>query len=262
MRSKYKVVLLGDGGVGKTSLVKRFVHSKFDDKYLKTLGTNVYTKNIVIREDRLSNEVVMQIWDVLGQSSFKKIIRSALKGTQGIIFVSDLTDKSSLVNLQQWLYTSYQHMENASFIFLGNKSDLEEKRFELEDLNAYASAFNSKALLTSAKTGENVDRAFEVLSRMMVDEVRCPPKEKVKFPEFTEHVSPKIMAEDRMIDLFCQELGGYEISMPVVREQFKRLDIDFENPTKADLENLIDRFVEIALSMKGDDICIYMCSSN
>ena len=152
----------------------------------------------------------------------------------------------------KWLSTTYQQIDSASFIFLGNKADLENKNFGLADLNAYANAFNSKALLTSAKTGENVNQAFEVLARMMVDEIRSPPRNKVKLTEVNENVHPKIKAEDRMIDLFCLELGGYEISMPVVREQFKRLDIDFENPSKEDLERLIDRFVQIALSMKGE----------
>lgn len=252
LRSKYKVVLLGDGSVGKTSLVKMFVHKKFDDKYLKTLGTNVYSKEIIINEDGLNNEVTMQIWDVLGQASFKNVIRSALNGAQGVIFVTDLTKRDSLVNLITWLKEFYEVQESGSQIFLGNKNDIQGKMFGITELDKFAKVYNGISFLTSAKTGENVDLAFDEMAKRLSMEIRSPNKDQVSFPKIPQNIDPKVRATDRIIDIFCKAMGGYEHSMPMVREQFKRLGVDFETANRKQLEALVDRFSQLTQNLRGE----------
>ena len=255
---KYKVVLLGDGKVGKTSLVRKFVKNVFDDKYMATLGTNIYLKELNIKQGDHKIKVTLSLWDVLGQKSYQHVIKGALKGTAGVIFVTDLTNRDSLLNLQEWIHTVYSHLDNATFLFLGNKSDVADKEFGLIELTETANVYNSPALLTSAKSGENVETGFELIANRIMNEVKCPAKDEVEFPEFTEVIDPRIKASDQMIDLFCEELGGYERVMPVTRIVFKNLKIDFKNPSSEDLERLKEQFVDIVRDEKGDTIATYL----
>ena len=101
----YKVALLGDGSVGKTSLVRRFVHNRYDDKYMRTLGANIYKRHVLYQRecDKEECEVHLQIWDVLGQDVYTTVINSALNKVKGVIFVTDVTKRKSLINLKKWI---------------------------------------------------------------------------------------------------------------------------------------------------------------
>jgi len=89
--AREKVVLLGDAAVGKTSLIRRFVHASFDERYISTLGTNISKKTVTVEGPRGPLEIVQTIWDVVGQADFQSVQRFALKGSRGLVLVCDST---------------------------------------------------------------------------------------------------------------------------------------------------------------------------
>ena len=166
-----KIVLIGDPGVGKTSMIRKFVHDIFDDKYISTLGTKVSNKMVEIMHPDNNNPISLNllIWDVMGEKEYELFHQIAYRGAQGAFIVSDLTRKETLDILPNWVSGLYKSAGEIPIIFIGNKNDLiEQKQFELEDLAKIASTFNSPSFLTSAKTGENVEKAFIILSEKLL----------------------------------------------------------------------------------------------
>ena len=249
---KYKVALMGDGSVGKTSLVIRYVHNEFDDKYMKTLGTNVYTKDVHIPTSGIPTKAVLQIWDVMGQRAFKSVIKSALDNANGVILVCDLTDEQTLRNLLYWIKIIYNNTRNVSFVFLGNKDDLDTPKFGLPALFSLSTAFGSKAFLTSAKTGNNVERAFFALTEDIQGKRFIPPKGKFDFNLDDVVDNPMIKVEDSLINTFSIAIGGLEKGMPVVQNIFDELGLDFLNPTREELEAITEAFVFYLEEAKPD----------
>src|SRR5512137_1702597 len=99
-----KVVLIGDGAVGKTSLVARYVVNKFDDKYIATIGTKVSRKDVQVVKPDLIINLRMMIWDILGQKEYSKIRSASLSGAQGVILVGDLSRPETIQSLENfWL---------------------------------------------------------------------------------------------------------------------------------------------------------------
>jgi len=248
----YKLVLVGEGGVGKTSLIKQFVYSKYDDKYIKTLGTNIYSKEISLGEGPQLKYIHLQIWDILGQNTFQAIIKSALRNAQGIIFVCDLTTLDSLKKLDIWVDYAYRFCEHPSFIFLANKADLPNRQFDQKEIKTYANKFKSPFYLTSAKTGENVEFSFKYIAQTIYNKEFAPPLEKIKLKPKNVEIKPAIKVEDSIINLFCTEVGGFEVTMPIIRKQFQKLNINFENPSKEDLEKVIVNLIEYIRFIKDD----------
>ncbi len=167
-----KICLLGDAAVGKTSLIQRYVMDKFDDKYVVTLGTKVTMKDVVIEkphEDEIVNLTLM-IWDILGQREFKRLQASFYKGSNGTIVVADLTRKETLENIHDWILALFNTAGKVPVLLLINKSDLSEQAaFTEDDIKKIAEKYNTSYLFTSAKTGENVEKAFLDISNMLLD---------------------------------------------------------------------------------------------
>ena len=167
-----KVVLLGDPAVGKTSLIRKFVMDFFDDKYLETLGTKVTNKVLKFQdpEKKMHIELRMSIWDIMGQESYRLIQKSAFRAASGAILVADLTRKETLDNLDNWISELFNITGVIPVIFVGNKKDLIENVSEKnENLEHLSKSYLTVFYLTSAKTGENVDDAFETLGQMLLN---------------------------------------------------------------------------------------------
>ncbi len=248
-----KVILVGEGGVGKTSLIKQYVHAHFDEKYIKTLGTNVYRKEVRVEKDGKNYNVHLQIWDILGQKVFQTIIKSAFKGTRGVMFVCDVTEKATLENLDIWIKYALDYGQSSAFTFIGNKSDLPNHRFSKADVEAYAKPYNGTSLVTSAKTGDQVEQAFKDLATSIINERYATIPDPPPATPVLEPVRETIKAEDQIITEFCNEAGGFQISMPIVRERFHKLGVDFENPSRNDLEKVIMSLVEYVMFIKGEN---------
>jgi small GTP-binding protein len=171
---KLKICLIGDVGVGKTSLIRRFVLDLFDDKYIATIGTKVTKKEIEVKDPRTGEprRVILLIWDIMGQPSFREVLREAyFYGVQGALAVCDVTSKESLGELRYWIKAMTSTTGKVPIVFLGNKSDLrDETRVPFQDLEIFAKKNDSQAMLTSAKTGYNVEQAFSTI----VDKILYP----------------------------------------------------------------------------------------
>lgn len=168
---KVKVCFIGDAGVGKTSLIKRFVLDVFDDRYIATIGTKV-TKKIVDVDGKV--KVMMLVWDIMGQKGFRELLREAyFFGAHGAIAVCDLTNKETLEELRYWIKALTDVAGDVPIVFAGNKVDLENDRvIKEEDLQELASKYKGKAFLTSAKTGQNVEAVFKALAEAMAEKMK------------------------------------------------------------------------------------------
>ncbi len=171
---KVKVCFIGDAGVGKTSLIKRFVLDVFDDRYIATIGTKVTKKIVDVKTDDGQAKVMMLVWDIMGQKGFRELLREAyFFGAHGAIAVCDLTNKETLEELRYWIKALTDVAGDVPIVFAGNKSDLEtEKVVKEEDLQELATKYKSKAFTTSAKTGQNVENAFKALATSISERMK------------------------------------------------------------------------------------------
>lgn len=169
---KLKICLVGDVGVGKTSLIRRYVTDLFDDKYIATIGTKVSKKEVEVKDPMTGapQKVMLLIWDIMGQPSFREVLREAyFYGAEGALAVCDVTSKESLGELRYWIKAMTSTTGKVPIVFLGNKCDLrDETRVSFPDLEMFAKKHDSPALLTSAKTGYNVEQAFAAIVEMML----------------------------------------------------------------------------------------------
>lgn len=171
----YKVVLLGDGRVGKTSLRKRFMGQTFETNYAMTIGADFSVQNMAID----GQEYRVQIWDLSGQSQFLEVRKLYYKNVTGLIFVFDVMVPPSFEHLEGWVkeYVDYGDKKAKSAVVLGNKVDLISDD-ELQQLvtkgDEYAKqladyfSFDVDFLETSALTGHNVDNAFTYLAKAII----------------------------------------------------------------------------------------------
>ncbi len=148
-----KVVILGQYGVGKSSLIRQFVHRKFSEKYLTTIGVHVQKKVLDINGVQLS----MILWDLEGDTSVSKVRPSYLVGSSGLIYVFDLHRPYTFAEIENEINLLRQQFPNEPLKIVGNKKDLVDEQ-ELETL--LKSLPVSCDFVTSAKTGESVDDMF------------------------------------------------------------------------------------------------------
>jgi len=171
--TKRKICLLGEGGVGKTSLIKRYVFDQFSDGYLITIGTKVTKKELKIKDPITQDEVgvTMLIWDIMGQKGFREILRDAyFYGAQGAIAVCDITRKDTLDELEGWISSLFSVSKSVPLVFIGNKVDLvDQAELTFKDVRAFAANYEDPTVfLSSAKNGINVNLAFKTLAEKII----------------------------------------------------------------------------------------------
>lgn len=162
-----KVCLLGDFAVGKTSLIRRYVEGRFDDKYLTTVGV-VVSRKAIIRADLALH---LLIWDLAGGRDFSQ--SNYLLGAAGALIACDLTRAATLAAFQEYAAQVRQVSPQVSIVLIANKSDLSEERaISDEQLSSVAQQLNLPVLLTSAKTGDNIESAFSTLADVLISQAR------------------------------------------------------------------------------------------
>ena len=158
--TKLKIILLGNSGVGKTSLLSQYVNGVLVSDQSYTIGVEFKIKDIVLE----GRQVRLALWDTAGQERFRSITQTYFRGTQGAVLVFDLTDRNSFTRLQDWLFELSLHCRRDPVrIILGNKEDLEDRR-EVDKTEAmeFARRHNILYLETSASISGEVEYAFEV----------------------------------------------------------------------------------------------------
>lgn len=169
-----KICFLGDSSVGKTSLIRKYVYDSFDDSYLMTMGTKVSKKTITVDMPELDKKfnVTFMIWDIIGDIHFRGLLHhSYLHGAAGALLVCDVTRPETMESLSIWVESlEIEGEEDLPIIFMANKSDMtDQKKLSEEDIKKLADVYNSLFMLTSAKTGQNVEETFKILGKKMVE---------------------------------------------------------------------------------------------
>ena len=163
----FKIVIIGDSGVGKSNLMSKYASNEFTVKSQPTIGVEFLTKSLNVQ----NRSIKFQIWDSAGSERFRAISRSIYHGAKGAFIVYDITREESFENIAYWLKEIRQHVHSTCQLFLiGNKTDLEHLRVvKTEDAQKFAAENNITFLETSALDGSNVEKAFEWMGNSIYD---------------------------------------------------------------------------------------------
>lgn len=156
----YKIVLVGDSGVGKSNLLSRWAMNDFNEETKSTIGVEFAAKNISVGD----KVIKAQIWDTAGQERYRAITSAYYRGAVGALIVYDITDSKSFEHIDTWLDQLYCYADNIATIIVGNKYDLNLlRKISLDNAKKYAIDKNISYIETSAKNNDNVDVAFKDL---------------------------------------------------------------------------------------------------
>jgi small GTP-binding protein len=163
----FKIILIGDSNIGKSSLITRYVTNSFSDKYICTIGVDFMMKSMQYEDQSIK----LQIWDTAGMEKYRQITSSYYKGTQAAIICFDLTNKNTFNSVEKW-YSDFSQFHNSLFekiiVLVGNKCDLiEERAVEMDEIENLCKLNKFVYFETSAKTGENVESLFEDLGKKL-----------------------------------------------------------------------------------------------
>ena len=165
----FKLVLFGDGGVGKTTLTQRYVTGVFNDGTSMTIGSDFHIKKLNLDGKR----ILLQIWDFAGERQFRFLLPTYVRGASGGIFMYDITRFSSLKNVNEWLTALTSEKDDLTripIICVGGKADLIEKRAVSQNMAEMIADENKfiDHVECSAKTGDRVEKVFETITRAMM----------------------------------------------------------------------------------------------
>jgi Ras-related protein Rab-5C len=168
---KFRVVLLGEAGVGKTSLVRRYTENVFDEEYKQTIGTTFATKDIdVTGSDGTVRKVRLNVWDMGGQSTYRELRRQFMKGASAAIVVYDVTRPETFMAMNNW-FESFREVCPASPVLISaNKVDLLDKRMVPHEPGMMLRDwFQAEYFETSAKTGDAVNNVFTRIAEVVLE---------------------------------------------------------------------------------------------
>ena len=162
-----KVILIGDSGVGKTNIMSKFLKNKFLEDSKATVGVEFGSKLFI----QQGHKIKAQIWDTAGQEKYKAITSAYYKGSKGALVIYDITQKETFANIEKWVNDlKCKGDPKITIIIIGNKNDLEEKRqISKEQGEEKAKSFGCAFLETSAFSGDNIEKAFEMMVKEIYD---------------------------------------------------------------------------------------------
>ncbi|CCK70531.1 Rab family GTPase YPT6 KNAG_0E02720 [Huiozyma naganishii CBS 8797] len=165
--SKYKIVFLGEQGVGKTSLITRFMYDTFDDHYQATIGIDFLSKTMYLDD----HTIRFQLWDTAGQERFRSLIPSYIRDSRVAIVVYDITKKKSFEYIDKWVedVKNERSADNVIFCIVGNKSDLtDERQVSTEEGEQKTKVLGAQIFMeTSTKAGYNVKNLFKKIAKSL-----------------------------------------------------------------------------------------------
>jgi len=186
-----KVIILGDGAVGKSALMNRFVNNKFDNQSFHTIGVEFLNKEVKVG----GTTYTLQIWDTAGQERFKSLRTPFYRGSDICLLVYSVDDEQSFYNLDTWkreflYYADVKDAELFPFVLIGNKVDLPKHEVPTEQVEAWCHANNNmKCFMTSAKDSINVDQAFNASVEKWLTSEQNLDKQMKAGPNYTNQVN-------------------------------------------------------------------------
>ena len=270
-----KVVLLGESAVGKTSLIRRFVHDEFADDYISTIGTKVSKKVINLNVEGQETEVNLMIWDMLGREGYMSTQARQIVGAQGVIIVGDITRPETMANLEKyWIPLILRTIGTVKlpFIFLGNKVDLADEDMladtldmgELEErynhgMKQYIPEHLNTWFLTSAKTGEKVEESFQSMAHLLFYFDRAEDPFYVRIQDVIikglGDIGPRkstIEVFDQIMFEFSEAYGNMQTAGKIIREEAARASLDHNNPKKDRVRAFVDYLIEALVEEQMD----------
>lgn len=162
----FKTVLIGEGGVGKTSITLRYTENRFDDNMRMTVGANFASKKVTIGDTQLT----IMLWDLGGQPRFHDVVQDYFKGTKFGIAVYDVNRLYTLERLEEWIHRLREVAPDCDLLIVGNKTDERTSNggVTIEEGLAFASKFGADCIEVSAKTGQGVNEIFDTAARTLM----------------------------------------------------------------------------------------------
>ncbi|XP_064612262.1 ras-related protein Rab-35-like [Liolophura sinensis] len=161
----FKLLIIGDSGVGKSSLLLRFADNTFSGTYITTIGVDFKIRTVDVEGEK----VKLQIWDTAGQERFRTITSTYYRGTHGVIVVYDVCSGESFANVKRWLHEIDQNCDVVNRILVGNKDDDPERKVVLShDAQRFADQMGIQLFETSAKENINVEEMFLAISKLVL----------------------------------------------------------------------------------------------
>jgi len=162
----FKIVLIGDSGVGKSCLLLRFADDAFTESHMTTIGVDFRFRTIKVGD----KTVKLQIWDTAGQERFRTITSAYYRGADGIVMVYDVTDEKTFTHVNDWLNEVNRYAsERTCKLLIGNKSDRTDKKVTQETAQAFADKLDVPFLEASAKEATNVEEAFLTMAKKLIE---------------------------------------------------------------------------------------------
>jgi small GTP-binding protein len=237
-----KIVLIGDSGVGKTSLMRRYILEQYDDKYIATIGVKVSKKSIAMEFPEGPLRLNMMIFDILGQRDFRSVRRMYLEGAEGAMIVGDLTRIETIEGIETfWIPELEKIVGEIPIILVGNKYDMSDASSEgVSLIRTIAGILRAPDRLTSAKTGENVEGAFAALAQLLMD---AHQEESMRKEPITP-IENLVHAADAIMKHFCESQDTPDVAIEICSAIFKEVAFDSEKPSRESLVKAIDLLAE------------------
>ena len=162
----YKIILLGDTAVGKTSLIVRFCDSDFNENCMSTIGVDTKTKYIKYNDKKIE----LEIWDTAGEEKYRSLAKNCYKGADGIILIYDISQKKTFHNIKIWYNDIKEHINisKVAIIIVGNKTDLPNVEVNKELSEKFCEQYNLQLIETSCKKNINIEKTFNSLIEKMI----------------------------------------------------------------------------------------------
>ena len=193
----FKMILIGDSGVGKTNILNRYINNTFSETTKSTVGVELGTKV----EEYNNTKIKVQIWDTAGQERQKSITKTYYKGAKGAFIVYDITKKDSFKNIDKWIQDLREFGEDdAAILIVGNKSDLEESReVTTDEVKKKAEVYKMAYCETSALKSKNINYAFQTLIKLVAEKMENKKNEENKYGNQSNVISTGVSLETKII---------------------------------------------------------------
>ena len=193
----FKMILIGDSGVGKTNILNRYINNTFSETTKSTVGVGLGTKV----EEYNNTKIKVQIWDTAGQERYKSITKTYYKGAKGAFIVYDITKKDSFKNIDKWIQDLREFGEDdAAILIVGNKSDLEESReVTTDEVKKKAEVYKMAYCETSALKSKNINYAFQTLIKLVAEKMENKKNEENKYGNQSNVISTGVSLETKII---------------------------------------------------------------